>query len=151
MQPCPKTKPIRLSPANFRKLNQEVLERDNHACLITGLRVAKGTPTHHIVYRSNSGSDVSSNLATLHPDEIHYLIHHKKGGLKDVVNRIIDRFGEDGLLASFNHGRFYNELGFNTSSDIYSDMDRVNKNYTPKYIIQYFLLGLVAEREREML
>jgi 5-methylcytosine-specific restriction endonuclease McrA len=107
MTPQPKKEIIRLTPAKMKKLQAEVLERDNFTCLITGMRTE--SPPHHIVYRSQGGSDIKENLATLH-EMCHNEIHH---GSLEKMTKVIKTY--------------------------FSDKD----------IIEYFLLGLVAEREKE--
>lgn len=88
MTPIPKHKRLKLSPAKYKKLEAEVHERDGGRCLCCG-RNADEKP-HHIVYRSDMGSDVSENLASIDRD-CHHHIHH--GDMYEVVLRMCDNYG----------------------------------------------------------
>ena len=84
-----KKKPIRLKGKKLHKLYQEVYERDQGLCQVLKLEngiykkcgkwVEPGTPPHHVVPRSQGGSDTAENLITI-CNECHYRKHH--GGKK---------------------------------------------------------------------
>lgn len=63
MNPQPKNKIIRLSRHKYKQLQKRVLERDNYICQECGVRT-QNSP-HHIVYRSQCGSDTMENMITL--------------------------------------------------------------------------------------
>lgn len=61
-----KEKKIRLKGKALRDLFEKVLERDNYTC--QGKDCPGGFPLdmpHHIIHKSCSGQDISSNLITL--------------------------------------------------------------------------------------
>lgn len=72
-----KTKRIRLSPAKYRALCQQVLERDT-CCVECGSY--DGLECHHIIFRSQFGSDILSNLVTLCK-----ICHGNRHGLKIII------------------------------------------------------------------
>ena len=59
----PKRKRIKLSNGAYRKLAKAVLERDANTCQHCGCWT--NSPPHHIIYRSQMGSDILENLVTL--------------------------------------------------------------------------------------
>ena len=124
INPQPKHKRIKLSNKKLRKLYDKVKERDNHRCIISGVHT--DDDPHHIVYRSQGGSDVAENLATLDWDYAHYYIHHgNDNGLNHVIDMIERRYGDKALLG----------LG-GTVKDIVKEYGRLK--YT-----QMFLLNVV--------
>lgn len=75
----PKHKPTRLKGAAYRKLQLAVWERDGFTCQHCG-QFTQNSP-HHIVYRSQGGSDTLDNLIILcGPNEIdcHRKVHDHK-------------------------------------------------------------------------
>ena len=67
LNPNPKPKkPIRLKGGKMKALQRQVLERDNFTCLLCGAHTQDAP--HHIIYRSNGGSDVIENLASIDED-----------------------------------------------------------------------------------
>ena len=54
---------LRLSPERYEAVKQEILARDKYMCRHCKMR--NGLAVHHIVYRSEQGSDLHSNLCTL--------------------------------------------------------------------------------------
>jgi len=66
---------IRLKGAAYKKLQLEVMERDNWTCQECGRWTQ--SPPHHRVYLSQGGSDIESNLITLCRD-CHRLVHDAK-------------------------------------------------------------------------
>ena len=63
MNPQPKTKQITLTGKTYKKLQHAVLERDNFRCQECGRYTL--APPHHIVFRSQGGSDILENMETL--------------------------------------------------------------------------------------
>ena len=61
MQP----KPIRLSRYKFKKLQLEVLERDNFTCQNPECGVYTENAPHHVIFLSQGGEDTAENLITL--------------------------------------------------------------------------------------
>ncbi len=59
----PKNKPIRLTRYKLKKLQIEVLERDNFTCQECGTYTE--APPHHKIKLSQGGSDTTENLTTL--------------------------------------------------------------------------------------
>jgi hypothetical protein len=57
-----------------------VFARDNYTCQVCGKSKDKILQTHHIVYRSNGGTDRVDNLITVCTD-CHTSANHKKGGI----------------------------------------------------------------------
>ena len=94
--PYPKTKAERLSYLKLKKLQEEVLTRDSFRCLISG--EATEEPFHHIVYKSQGGSDISENAATL-CNRIHTEIHH--GDMNKVVKEIANQFSAHDVVKYF--------------------------------------------------
>ena len=58
-----KEKPIRLSRYMLKKLQKEVLIRDNFRCQACNRYTQ--APPHHIIFLSQGGSDTAENLETL--------------------------------------------------------------------------------------
>jgi len=58
-------KPIRLKGEKLMNLYREVYKRDNGLCVKCGTFVEPGTIPHHIIFRSQGGSDTLDNLQTL--------------------------------------------------------------------------------------
>ena len=56
-----------------------VFARDNYTCQVCGKK-DRPLHTHHIIYRSNGGTDRADNLITVCSD-CHTSINHKKGGI----------------------------------------------------------------------
>ena len=71
-----KEKQIRLSRYMLKKLQKEVLIRDNFICQAPGCGVYSESPPHHIIFLSQGGSDTAENLITLCPK-----CHAKKHGI----------------------------------------------------------------------
>ena len=63
MGPDQKQPRLRLQPADYGVLRNEVLKRDGWRCQNCG--VMKDLQVHHIQRRSQLGSDVAENLITL--------------------------------------------------------------------------------------
>ena len=63
MNPCPKQKPIRLKGKAYKDLQVAVLKRDNFACISCGRHTE--APPHHVIFRSQGGSDTMENMVTL--------------------------------------------------------------------------------------
>ena len=57
-----------------------VFARDNYTCQVCGKSKGKILQTHHIIYRSNGGTDRVDNLITVCTD-CHTSANHKKGGI----------------------------------------------------------------------
>jgi len=76
MKPQPKEKIIRLKGQAYRKLQRQVLERDEFRCQTCGKYVEDGVPPHHVRYRSQGGSDTMENLKTLCM-KCHEKTHHR--------------------------------------------------------------------------
>lgn len=57
-----------------------VFARDNYTCQVCNKSKGKILQTHHIIYRSNSGTDRVDNLITVCTD-CHTFDNHKKGGI----------------------------------------------------------------------
>ena len=57
-----------------------VFARDNYTCQVCGKSKDKILQTHHIIYRSNGGTDRVNNLITVCTD-CHTSTNHKKGGI----------------------------------------------------------------------
>lgn len=58
-----KEKPIRLKGSKYQSLQIYVLLRDNYTCQSCG--VFTQNDPHHIIFRSQGGSDTEENLITL--------------------------------------------------------------------------------------
>lgn len=54
---------LRLSPELYEEMKQRIFERDEFKCRYCGSR--NNLHAHHIVYRSEQGTDTASNLVTL--------------------------------------------------------------------------------------
>jgi 5-methylcytosine-specific restriction endonuclease McrA len=54
---------LRLDPDSYRKLHEQVLERDGWRCQVCGSM--QNLQVHHLKFRSQSGDDVEQNLITL--------------------------------------------------------------------------------------
>lgn len=63
MNPQPKNKSVRISRIMMKKLQKEVLIRDNFICQECGCHTE--SPPHHIIFLSQGGSDTAGNLITL--------------------------------------------------------------------------------------
>lgn len=59
----------------MRKLQKEVLERDNYTCQVC--KIHTEAPPHHIKFHSRGGSDTKDNLVTLCM-QCHYLVHDEQ-------------------------------------------------------------------------
>jgi 5-methylcytosine-specific restriction endonuclease McrA len=59
----PKSTPLRLDPASYESLRQQVLRRDGWTCKSCG--TMSNLEVHHRQYRSHSGHDSDENLITL--------------------------------------------------------------------------------------
>jgi ATP-dependent DNA helicase RecQ len=59
----PKPERLRLYPASYETLRQQVLRRDGWRCQLCGTRV--NLEVHHKQFRSHSGDDSEENLITL--------------------------------------------------------------------------------------
>jgi len=86
----------RLKGDALRKLQQQVLERDEHRCVVCWTWTE--APPHHIIYKSQGGRDVAENLITLcrachtqlHDGGAHPIIAHIRSdiGAKTVLEYI---------------------------------------------------------------
>jgi 5-methylcytosine-specific restriction endonuclease McrA len=81
-----------LPPAEYKALCNEVHTRDKWRCAVPQCRRRSSLHSHHVVYRSHGGNDVSQNLITLcntcH-DAVHnrfMLVMDKVTGLYEDVN-----------------------------------------------------------------
>ena len=123
-----KTKTVRLKGKALIKLYDSVKKRDGGCCLISGIETNDGP--HHIIPRA-TGGDVSSNLATLDWNEVHFHIHHGNDkGIDHVVDLIESKYGDLAVQ--------YCNVELNTIAEIVQEYGRLK-------FIQFFLLGLVAE------
>ncbi len=59
----PKVPPVRLDPASYEQLRQQILRRDNWKCQFCG--TMSNLEVHHTEFRSRSGEDSEENLITL--------------------------------------------------------------------------------------
>jgi len=59
----PKLTPLRLDPASYGRLRQQVLRRDGWRCQSCG--TMSNLEVHHREFRSRSGDDSEENLITL--------------------------------------------------------------------------------------
>jgi 5-methylcytosine-specific restriction endonuclease McrA len=66
---------LHLNPANYKKLRFDVLRRDGWRCQMCGSKAA--VEVHHLVHRSQRGSDIETNLTTL-CSNCHTIVH--RGG-----------------------------------------------------------------------
>jgi 5-methylcytosine-specific restriction endonuclease McrA len=71
-----KSKPVRLDPAAYENLRQQVLRRDGWRCQVCG--TLSNLEVHHKEFRSQSGDDSEENLITLCAD-CHARIHNRTG------------------------------------------------------------------------
>lgn len=84
MNPDPKPdKPVKLKGKAYDQLQQDVLDRDRNICRIC--KEWTDAPPHHVVPRSQGGSDSIENLITC-CTECHMAIHH--GSMVKLVRRI---------------------------------------------------------------
>jgi 5-methylcytosine-specific restriction endonuclease McrA len=67
-----KRRRIRLDADAYRRLHQEILERDGWRCQLCGS--LRGLEVHHVQQRSHAGDDCEPNLITLCSD-CHRRIH----------------------------------------------------------------------------
>ncbi len=70
----PKSTSLRLDPASYEDLRQQVLRRDGWRCQSCGTMT--NLEVHHGQYRSHSGDDTEQNLITL-CNACHSSIHHR--------------------------------------------------------------------------
>ena len=56
-----KNKPIRLSGKKLIDLYTNIYQRDDCCCVMCKVFVEKGTPPHHVTFRSQGGSDTKEN------------------------------------------------------------------------------------------
>lgn len=112
-----KTKPIRLSPAAYKQLEAATIQADGYKC---GNRYCwsldKRTPgvlkAHHIIYRSQGGSDIIENLITLCPQchrKAHDGCNHPRTGVR-MTGREYMRFILDAYLGT-DRFRWHNAYG----------------------------------------
>jgi 5-methylcytosine-specific restriction endonuclease McrA len=73
----PKATSLRLDPASYEDLRQQVLRRDGWRCQSCGTMA--NLEVHHRQYRSHSGDDTEQNLITL-CNACHSSIHHRGTG-----------------------------------------------------------------------
>ena len=59
----PKVPPLRLDPALYERLRQQILRRDGWRCQSCG--TMSNLEVHHREFRSHSGNDSEENLITL--------------------------------------------------------------------------------------
>jgi hypothetical protein len=84
----PKQPRVRLDPASYERLRQQVLQRDGWRCQCCGAR--SNLEVHHKVFRSQGGQDSEENLITVCA-ECHAFGHgcgrsHGLGDPKGIVN-----------------------------------------------------------------
>ncbi|MGO9302200.1 MAG: HNH endonuclease [Candidatus Korobacteraceae bacterium] len=80
MKKIPSKNPrLRLDPDSYRKLHEQVLERDSWRCQVCGSM--QNLQIHHLKFRSHSGNDEEPNLITLCV-ECHELVHRKGCSLR---------------------------------------------------------------------
>jgi ATP-dependent DNA helicase RecQ len=70
----PKPTCLRLDPASYETLRQQVLRRDGWRCQSCG--VMSNLEVHHKQFRSHSGHDSDENLITL-CTTCHAYVHHR--------------------------------------------------------------------------
>jgi 5-methylcytosine-specific restriction endonuclease McrA len=70
----PKQSRLRLEPALYEQLRDEVLRRDGWRCQSCGTK--SSLEVHHQEFRSRSGDDSERNLITL-CSACHATVHHK--------------------------------------------------------------------------
>ena len=63
MNPQPKNKQIKLTNKQYKLLKEKVSKRDKNICQLC-YKYTKASP-HHVIFRSQGGSDVIENLITL--------------------------------------------------------------------------------------
>ena len=68
---------LRLDPASYESLRQQVLRRDGWRC--QGCGTMSNLEVHHKQFRSHSGHDTEENLITL-CNACHSSIHHSGTG-----------------------------------------------------------------------
>jgi 5-methylcytosine-specific restriction endonuclease McrA len=68
----PRLTPLRLDPASYERLRQQVLRRDGWRCQVCG--TMSNLEIHHKEFRSHSGNDSEDNLVTL-CSACHHQIH----------------------------------------------------------------------------
>ena len=73
--PQPKAVRIKLPRNKYKQLKIDVLKRDRNRCQLCGKFT--NSPPHHVLFRSQGGSDILENLITLCRD-CHNMIHHGK-------------------------------------------------------------------------
>lgn len=73
-KPFLKLRTMRLDPASYHQLQQQILERDGWRCQWCGRR--DRLEIHHIIRRSQSGADSEENLIVLCSD-CHRCVHSK--------------------------------------------------------------------------
>jgi 5-methylcytosine-specific restriction endonuclease McrA len=71
----PKVDCVRLDPAPYEALRQQVLRRDGWRCQSCG--TMSNLEVHHKQFRSHSGDDSEDNLITL-CTECHFEIHRRR-------------------------------------------------------------------------
>lgn len=59
----PKPVPLRIDPAAYESLRQQILRRDGWRCQACGAMA--NLEVHHLQFRSHSGDDSEENLITL--------------------------------------------------------------------------------------
>ena len=77
--PQPKKKPVRLEGQAYKNLQFDVMLRDNWTCQIC--KEHTEYPPHHIIYRSQGGSDTMENMVCLCgplENNCHRLVHDGK-------------------------------------------------------------------------
>ena len=77
-----KRRRIRLDADAYRRLHEEILERDGWRCQACGS--LRGLEVHHVQLRSQAGDDSEHNLITL-CSACHRRVHSQSGGTP--VNR----------------------------------------------------------------
>ena len=65
MTEYPKNKPIRIKGARLYRLYHDVFNRDNYTCQECGTTANIEKAPHHVIFKSQGGSDTMENLVTL--------------------------------------------------------------------------------------
>lgn len=92
MNPIPKTKRTKLTPAQYKKLCEQVWKRDRGVCQLCG-RFTVVPEFHHAVFRSQGGGDEVDNVLIL-CHECHHVIHHGPRHSAEYRQRAVERMRE---------------------------------------------------------
>lgn len=80
-------------------VRREVLERDRGICRVCGSHTGEQGALHHVVYRSEGGAHLASNLVTVHwmfAPRCHELVHQNKRLWQPILLEVVKH---DGLTA----------------------------------------------------